>query len=341
MINSLITVVVPVYNVSKYLDRCMDSILNQSYQKLEIILVDDGSLDDCGKKCDFYASKDSRVKVVHKTNGGLGFARNSALDIATGDYVLFIDSDDYVDTRMVERLFKKLVFQKADTCFCRYYDVSSDGDKSVAKELFNREVYSGNEVKELLLGMIGAPSNKREDVEIGMSVWKGLYSLSTIQKYHIRFPSEREFISEDIIFHIDYLKHANRVAIEMSANYFYCDNDGSLTKSYKSDRFKMEKILFRKEREELREIFDEKIFIQRLYKSFMGRVRRCITQEVLSNPRKNKIIKNINDICSDVLVKEVLMYYDFSNNVYSQRVVNLLIQKKCSYILWLLIKIKN
>lgn len=110
MSNSLISVIVPVYKVEKYLPKCVESIMGQSYKNLEIILVDDGSPDDCGKLCDEYAAKDSRVKVIHKKNGGLSDARNVALDVMAGDYVTFIDSDDYVANDFVESLYK-LIFE--------------------------------------------------------------------------------------------------------------------------------------------------------------------------------------------------------------------------------------
>ena len=91
-----VSVIIPVYKVEKYLEKCIDSVINQSYSNLEIILVDDGSPDNCGKICDKYAKKDNRIRVIHKTNGGLSDARNNGIKIATGNYIAFIDSDDYV-----------------------------------------------------------------------------------------------------------------------------------------------------------------------------------------------------------------------------------------------------
>lgn len=119
MEKSLISVIVPIYNVSRYLERCMESLLHQTYKNIEIIMVDDGSPDDCGKKCDRYAAEEPRIKVIHKKNAGLGMARNSGLEIAEGEYVMFIDSDDYTDVRMIERLYHRLTEEGADTCFCR------------------------------------------------------------------------------------------------------------------------------------------------------------------------------------------------------------------------------
>lgn len=91
-----VSIILPIYNVEKYLDRCMESLLNQTLEDIEIIMVDDGSPDNCPQMCDEYAKKDNRVKVVHKKNAGLGFARNSGLDVAKGEYIAFVDSDDYV-----------------------------------------------------------------------------------------------------------------------------------------------------------------------------------------------------------------------------------------------------
>ena len=110
-----VSVIVPIYNVEKYLDRCMQSVLNQTLKDIEIIMVDDGSPDNCPSMCDEYARKDNRIKVIHKKNGGLGFARNSGLEIATGEYVAFIDSDDFIDTSMYETLYNTAKIYGLDT----------------------------------------------------------------------------------------------------------------------------------------------------------------------------------------------------------------------------------
>lgn len=303
MENELISIIVPIYNVSKYLDRCMESLLKQTYTNIEIIMVDDGSPDDCGSKCDDYASRDRRIKVIHKQNAGLGMARNSGLDIANGKYVAFIDSDDYVDIEMIEKLYHRLQNTKADTCFCRYYNVTAEKMNILAPEIYKKNNYQQDEIKEILLGMIGSLPEEPGDVEIGMSVWKGLYSLDIINKSKIRFQSERKYISEDIIFHIEYLQKAQKVVVEETPNYYYCDNGGSLTKSYKANRFEMEKILFQKVINELDKIFQEEEYNQRLFKSFLGRVRRCISQEVNDNSNRKNVRKNIKQICEDQLVQ--------------------------------------
>lgn len=120
MKEDLISVVVPVYNVEKYLDKCVLSILNQSYQNLEIILVDDGSPDNCGVICDKYRQQDKRIRVIHKKNGGLSDARNAGIEIATGKYITFVDSDDYIDEDYIEYLYSLIKKYKVNLSFCKY-----------------------------------------------------------------------------------------------------------------------------------------------------------------------------------------------------------------------------
>lgn len=108
IVNKIVSVIVPVYKVEKYLSKCIDSILNQTYSNLEIILVDDESPDHCGAICDEYAKKDSRIKVIHKENGGLSDARNAGIDVASGEYLMFVDSDDWIDCNAIEVLYQRM-----------------------------------------------------------------------------------------------------------------------------------------------------------------------------------------------------------------------------------------
>jgi len=310
-VKPIISIIVPVYNTSKLLDRCMESLLKQTYENIEIILIDDGSTDESSVICDSYASLDKRVSVIHKKNEGLGMARNTGIDAACGEYIGFVDSDDYVDINMYQSLFNAIKENEADTSYCRYFNVTNKGEAFKAEEKYKLSTYRDHQVQLLLLGMIGSSPEASGDVEIGMSVWKGLFSADIIRKNNIRFFSERQYISEDIIFHIDYLKKSQCVAIVQHGYYFYCDNSNSLTKTYRKDRFDMEKILYKKEIESLSDIFKYDIFITRLNKSFAGRVRRCIKQEIFDNVEKNTVNANIKKICEDDIVKKVFEDFTF------------------------------
>lgn len=137
----LISVIVPVYNAEKYLPKCLDSILAQTYKKLEIILVDDGSTDNSGKICDEYALKDSRIKIIHKQNGGVSSARNVALSVAKGEYIGFVDSDDYIDKDMYEYLLELISYSNADIARCYVYEFPpriSNTEVMMPKEAFEK-----------------------------------------------------------------------------------------------------------------------------------------------------------------------------------------------------------
>ena len=110
----LISIIIPVYNVEEYIEQCIQSVINQTYKKLEIILIDDGSLDKSGKICDAYADRDKRIIVIHKENGGLSDARNKGIDIASGEYITFVDSDDYVEDSFIEDLYTTLINNNAE-----------------------------------------------------------------------------------------------------------------------------------------------------------------------------------------------------------------------------------
>jgi glycosyltransferase involved in cell wall biosynthesis len=131
----LVSVIVPIYNVEPYLEKCLNSIINQTYKNLEIILVDDGSPDNCGKICDEYALKDKRIKVIHKLNGGLSDARNAGLDIAAGEYIAFVDSDDYIAENMYEDLVGIAQKEAADIVISGFYYIKKNGIFSYEKSL--------------------------------------------------------------------------------------------------------------------------------------------------------------------------------------------------------------
>ena len=131
--SDLISVVIPVYKVEKFIRNCVDSVIAQTYKDLEIILVDDVSPDGCPAICDEYAAADKRIKTVHKENGGLSSARNAGLDVATGEYVFFVDSDDYISENAIERLYEALIKEKADIAICDWVAVDENGNKVVKK----------------------------------------------------------------------------------------------------------------------------------------------------------------------------------------------------------------
>lgn len=140
-----ISIIVPIYNVEKYLKTCLDSIINQTYQNLEIILVDDGSTDNSGEICEEYRKTDSRIILIHKENEGLSMARNFGLDIASGDYISFVDSDDFIARNMMEALYNRLLETQSDMAICSIQHVDNTGKNLYSEFTFNDIVFGKDE----------------------------------------------------------------------------------------------------------------------------------------------------------------------------------------------------
>lgn len=214
--NVLISVIVPIYKVEDYLPRCINSILSQSFTDFELILVDDGSPDECGKICDEYAEKDSRVRVFHKPNGGVSSARNLGLDKAQGGWITFIDSDDYVGINYLSDFVN--VVQMCDTEFV----------------VINNHCNIIGQQKEKIL--------MRDEYEILFSddcfhrvcaPWGKLFNLDKIRTLNLRFNQELS-LGEDVIFVLSYLLGISKLVQIKSCSYCYELRDGSLTKKENS-----------------------------------------------------------------------------------------------------------
>lgn len=212
MSSDLITVIVPVYKTERYLERCVDSILAQTYTNIEIILVDDGSPDGSPMLCDELENKYDHIKVIHQKNGGLSAARNTGIDHACGDYISFVDSDDYIDPCMLQRLHQVIKAHNADVAMLQYLEV---GDKTVLpkiKEAAER-VYVDMEVEKAFL-----------ELKID-SVCVGLYSKNAIGA--VRFPVGRT--SEDIPFNFQVFKRIKRFVFLPERRYYYYYNTNSIS----------------------------------------------------------------------------------------------------------------
>ncbi|MDC2771565.1 glycosyltransferase [Bacteroides ovatus] len=236
-VNAKLSIIVPIYNVEKYLDRCMQSLLKQTLRDIEIILVDDGSPDNCPNKCDSYALCDKRIKVIHKKNEGLGFARNSGLEIASGDYVAFVDSDDFVSLDMYKTLINLATKNNCDAVYCGFYKEYKQGTYSKVQECEKYTEFIGDELKEISIDFIASEPFSKMEYKHDMSVWHSIYRRKIIEDNNIRFVSERDYASEDVPFQIDFLLKSRKVAFIPDLLYTYCFNGISLTKRISLDKF--------------------------------------------------------------------------------------------------------
>ncbi len=211
----LISVIVPVYKVEKYLDKCIKSITNQTYTNLEIILVDDGSPDKCGMLCDLWCSRDKRIKVIHKKNGGLSDARNVGITEARGKYVGFVDSDDYIEPDMYERLMYALIETQADISTC-YAITEINGESTCVKKNNRCFILNSYEALEDLF-----VQNKY----LRHAAWNKLYCREIFM--YINFPVGRLFEDAAIMYRI--FTNIQKIVCLDSQLYHYVIRDGSIT----------------------------------------------------------------------------------------------------------------
>lgn len=211
----LVSIIVPVYNIEKYVSACIESLVNQTYKNLQIILVDDGATDNSGKICDEWANKHSKIEVVHKLNGGLSDARNAGIDNAKGRYIFFVDGDDYVLPDYIEKIMN--CDPEIPFIGCSYYNLLSAGEKT--ETVFLNCEFSINEFKQQIL----TDASKVHFI----TVWGVRYLASYIKKYQIRFDVSAK-AWEDINFNIQYLSHCDRVLSTELKGYIYRHIEGSL-----------------------------------------------------------------------------------------------------------------
>lgn len=235
MLNPLITIIVPVYNKEKYVKKCVDSILAQTYTNLEVLLIDDGSTDNSGIICDEYAIADKRVKVVHKTNNGLSSARNAGLDIATGEFVTLVDSDDYIHKLMIEMLYEELAANNADISMCNRSRISID-DAPLQDE--------NNDYKKYLFTGVEATGKIYEDAIFVSACYK-LYRIKLFEniRYPLNIIYEDEYLTPRILY------NCTRVVFVDKVLYFYVMTQESITRGGFS-RKNLDKIFVLKSRME-------------------------------------------------------------------------------------------
>ena len=309
MNNGLVTIVLPVYNVELYLDRCMKSIVNQTYTNLEILLIDDGSTDSSALICDEWTNKDSRIKVIHKQNEGLGLARNTGIDNATGEYICFFDSDDFIELNTIEKVYNKAAETNADIVTFGFNTVDSKGD--ITKRTIpqsDKILYQGEEVlADFLPDLIAPNSETGINKNFWMSAWASMYSMKLIREVNWKFVSERLIISEDVYSLLELYSSVKRVAICKEAFYNYCENDtNSLTRKFRKDRYLQQKKFLLA----CLEICTDKQYSlevrRRLYYQFLGNTIGAIKRIIMSNEKIINRYRTVKYILNDELLQDVV-----------------------------------
>lgn len=297
----LISIIVPVYNAEKYLIECIDSILNQTYKNIEIILIDDGSTDKSTQICDEYAAKDSRIAVIHKTNEGVSAARNDGLKAANGQLIMFVDSDDWIETDTCETAVSAMEESGADVVMWTY--ISENNGNQSRKNIFDSNtVFEGTEVTEKLhrrlFGLMGKELAHPEYADSLCPVWGKLYKKELILNNNISFVGLSEIGSyEDGLFNIEFFLQVKKAVYLNKCLYHYRkENTSSVTSGYRKDLFEKWQHLF--------DIMQEYIDKNNLPSDYQAALNNRITLSILglglnvissdcSSTKKIKMIKEI------------------------------------------------
>lgn len=260
--NPLVSIIVPVYNVEEYLDECVESLVNQTYPDIEIILVDDGSPDNCPKMCDGWAKRDNRIKVIHKSNGGLSDARNAALNVVSGKYLIFVDSDDIVTNDIIETYVTIAEKESVDAVLGEHFVSFYNGDIPSIKEDNGYEVISS---EELLV-----------DIFIRTTRWEAWNILFATEKFSKQF--RIGFLYEDFDLIPKVIIGLHQVAISHSSKYYYRTRSGSIMHS--ANPVKKDLAIIAKENIEMIKIsnisnYSKKLIIFGILAEVSSRIRYC------------------------------------------------------------------
>ena len=343
MTEPLVSVVIPIYNVETKLRRCVDSIINQSYSNLEIILVDDGSPDACPQICDDYAKNDRRIKVIHKDNEGLGFARNTGIENATGKYICFFDSDDYVELTTIEESCSVAETLNVDMVCFGHIEETENG-RIIENRIPNtpKDLYVGDEIKKQLIPLtLSHNPETGEDWNLSLSAWCALFSMKVIQKQKWRFVSERECISEDIYSVLEYYSYLSRVAYIKKSFYHYISNPKSLSKSYRKDRYEKLKILAEKLHDLTRKMGQERELCNRVKAIFLGLTIGALKQITASDESFLTKYNAVRRVVSDDYMQCVWTDFDFAGESTAKKALFLCMKKKLYIMSYFVIGIKS
>lgn len=339
----LATIIIPIYNVEDYLDRCLNSIINQTYENLEIILVDDGSTDHCPQMCDKWERQDSRIKVIHKANAGLGMARNTGIENANGEYLFFIDSDDYVSKSLVEKVMAIAEKTKAEMIAFGYCNVNKDGKvKLKFVPNLDKAFYSESEIRDVVLPeMVGANPATGHSSNLSMSTCVYAYSHQLIKMNDWKFVSEREYISEDTYSCLSLMNVTHSFAVMPEVLYFYCENMMSLSHTYRADRFSRLKDFYDAFLLKCDELGYGKNIKNRFKNTFMCNIIGLLKQIVRADFTMKEKLKLFQSIIDDIKIKKIIQEMDIHYENLARKMMFLAMRKGNILLVYLMVKAKS
>lgn len=242
----LVSVIVPVYNVEKYLSECIQSILDQSYPYFELLLIDDGSTDGSPAICDEFAQMDSRIRVIHKENQGASATRNRGIDEAKGDFIVFVDSDDLIQEKMLQKMVTAMTRYQTDLTICGYERFKDNWKQRRRLSPYSLVILQS---KLELASVYKTPDTNM----FGVSIWAKMYRADLLRQHNIRFCEDISY-EEDCVFNLDYFRHVTTTAALRDYFYRYRQMEVSLSKGYRKNTFRFLVNGYRRRQEFLREL---------------------------------------------------------------------------------------
>ena len=338
----LVSVIIPVYNVEKYINRCVDSVVKQTYHNLEIILIDDGSTDNCPHICEQWASRDSRIRVIHKQNAGLGMARNTGIENASGQYICFFDSDDYVEVSAIEEAYNSIVAYNADIASFGMASVDSSGNVVSSRiPRVKKELYFGDGVQNYLLpGMLASEPGSGKDIGLSMSACARMYSMELINKTKWRFVSERDYISEDFYSLLILYQHVERVSIIGKVLYYYCYNPKSLTHLFDENRLRRIITCYTGMNEICNRAQYSDAVRRALDIQFIASIIAALKLIVKSKNTLTRKLELINDALNQPLLVTKLCSVNVKKETLQRRIAIIAMKKKQPAVLYFLVQLK-
>ena len=299
--NYKVSIIIPVYNREEYLDRCISSMINQTFSNIEIILINDGSTDGSAEICDSYAQKDSRITVIHKPNGGVSSARNAGLEIMTGDYLCFCDSDDYFAPEMVEKSLKQILAEDADMCTFNSYHNDNPSERKFFPVNIEIEVFDCGRFFAEYIHNGQAPYN----------VWSSIYKASLIKENDIRFCDYKRVFSEDSLFNLMFWSICKKYTHLDDCLYYYFRHENSLmTSSVPGDYIKRH----------VARVEDYENFVKRSKsKAKLGSATACLMWDFVriacarSKKQTDIVIKDFQSVADNKLFKRKCFDMAFGN----------------------------
>lgn len=328
MKEDLVSVIVPVYNMEKKLEECLKSIINQTYQKLEIIIINDGSTDNSIEICNKFKENDNRIKIITKKNAGLGMARNTGLESANGEYVYFIDSDDYIKENLIEDNVKLIKKYKLD--ISTFGAILFEKNEKIIKEIkptSEKQIFKGEEITNIFFPSFLGLSNKHLKNLI-CSANTCLYRKEFLDSVGWQFESERKIISEDFYALLKLIGKANKIGVISKSYYYYRQNLSSLTHTYKEER--LDKLNYWLE--ECLKICNEekynKEIVSAVYKYYFSNIIGALKIIYYSNLDNIKKITELKKYIYNAKLQESLLHYNYKNDSLKRRIIIKLIKYK-------------